>query len=136
MSSTCCETMWLLFLLKDFGLCHFGAVDLFCDSQSAFSMCKNPIFHDHTKHIKVDWHFIRKKVLAGIVKPSYIQTNFQLVDLFTKALLREQFQFLQSKMSILNIHRVLSKKNEKDIHVRSMQEKHLFNNLSKRWLVN
>ncbi|XP_017974449.1 PREDICTED: uncharacterized mitochondrial protein AtMg00810-like [Theobroma cacao] len=86
MSTTCCEIIWLLFLLKDFGVSHSDAVDRFCDNQSALSMCKNPVFHERTKHIEVDCHFIREKVLAGIVKPSYIRTDSQLADLFTKAI--------------------------------------------------
>lgn len=74
------------------------------DNQSMIYICKNPIFHERTKLIKIACHFIREKVLAKIIQPIYIQTKEQVTDLFTKALQLKQFYKLLSKMHIHNIH--------------------------------
>ncbi|WRX14135.1 Reverse transcriptase [Theobroma cacao] len=74
------------------------------DNQSMIYICKNPIFHERTKRIKIACHFIREKVLAKIIQPIYIQTKEQVTDLFTKALQLKQFYNLLSKMHIHNIH--------------------------------
>ncbi|XP_017970478.1 PREDICTED: uncharacterized mitochondrial protein AtMg00810-like [Theobroma cacao] len=64
-AATCCEVIWLLYLLKDFNVEHSCAVKLFCDNQSTLHICRNPIFHERTKHIEMDCHFIREKVATG-----------------------------------------------------------------------
>ncbi|EOY19798.1 Uncharacterized protein TCM_045138 [Theobroma cacao] len=86
MASTCCEVVWLKHLLSDFGIECIDVVILYSDSQSAIHINKNPVFHERTKHIELDCHFIKKKVLEGIIKPMYMSTNLQLADMFTKAL--------------------------------------------------
>ncbi|WRX14552.1 Reverse transcriptase [Theobroma cacao] len=91
-------------LAYDFGFTHSDTVELCCDNQFALSTSKIPMFHEIRKHIEVDCHFVREKVIKGFIKPSYIQTSLQLANLFTKVLLPGQFQFLLSKMSIPNVH--------------------------------
>ncbi|EOY09660.1 Uncharacterized protein TCM_025056 [Theobroma cacao] len=104
MASTCCELIWLKYLLFDFGISHDEPIVLYLDSQAAIHMSKNPVFHERTKHIKMDCHFVREKVLAGVIKPVHISTNLQLADSFTKALQERQFHNLLSKMKVLNNH--------------------------------
>lgn len=77
MAATTCEVIWLLCLLKDLGINHMQAVSLHCDNQFALHLCKNPIFHERTKHIKIDCHFIREKVLSSIISPTYVHTKLQ-----------------------------------------------------------
>lgn len=71
------------------------------------SICKDHVFHERTKYIEVDSHFVRKKVIASLIQPKYVPTKMQLADFFAKALLPGDFQFLLSKMCILNIYKHL-----------------------------
>ncbi|EOY26809.1 Cysteine-rich RLK (RECEPTOR-like protein kinase) 8 [Theobroma cacao] len=104
MASASCEIIWLKHLLADFGIEHKVAVVLYSDSQSTIHISKNPVFHERTKHIEMDCHFIREKVIEGTIKPIYISTDLQLADLFTKALQPRQFHNLLNKMNVHNIH--------------------------------
>ncbi|XP_072071634.1 uncharacterized protein [Arachis hypogaea] len=51
-----CELVWLLKLLKEFNILPPLPVDIFCDNKSAIYIASNPIFHERTKHVKVDCH--------------------------------------------------------------------------------
>ncbi|WOH00046.1 hypothetical protein DCAR_0519402 [Daucus carota subsp. sativus] len=100
MAAITCELKWLKGLLLSLGVHHTKAIKLFCDSQSALHIAKNPIFHERTKHIEVDYHYVRDAISDGLIDPSYVHTNTQLADVFTKALGRSQFEFLIRKLGV------------------------------------
>nr|KYP57037.1 hypothetical protein KK1_003291 [Cajanus cajan] len=104
MATTTCELKWVKSLLHCLGLSHSQPIMLYCDSQAALHIAKNPVFHERTKHIEVDCHFIRNAILNGIIRPSYVSTHVQLADIFTKALGRSHFHSLLSKLGIQNLH--------------------------------
>ncbi|GAB2279700.1 hypothetical protein Dimus_039365 [Dionaea muscipula] len=75
MATTSCEISWLLRLLKDLGVSSLTPVQLYCDNQAALHLSKNPVFHERTKHIEVDCHFTRNKVIEGEINTVYINTK-------------------------------------------------------------
>ncbi|RVX03863.1 Retrovirus-related Pol polyprotein from transposon RE2 [Vitis vinifera] len=104
MAAVTCELKWLKGLLLSLGVHHPKAIKLFCDSQSALHMAKNPVFHERTKHIEVDCHFVRDAITDGLITPSYVPIVTQLADIFTKALGKKQFDYLLAKLGIFEPH--------------------------------
>lgn len=86
MAASACEVMWLLALLNVFGVRNNGPITMKCDNVSALTLDKNPVFHDRTKHVEMDVHFIREKVATDILDPVYVHNSNQLANLFTKSL--------------------------------------------------
>lgn len=80
------ELVWLKQILKDFGVVHTDFVLLFCDNYTTIQITTNPTFHDRTKHIEVDCHFVRDKVVDKTIKLMSIKSANQLADMFTKPL--------------------------------------------------
>lgn len=96
------EAIWLKKLLNDIGCQCSQATTLYIDNQSAIRLVKNPEFHKRTKHIDIRYHFIREKVESNELAVSFIPSNLQLADIFTKALPRDRFSFLCTSLRIKN----------------------------------
>lgn len=100
MAATASEVTWVVRLLQDLCVQTIQPVTLHCDNQSAIYIGKNPVFHDRTKHIDIDCHFTRDKVLEGLLQLSYLPTQLQLADLLTKILPSTRFKELLSKLEV------------------------------------
>ncbi|KAL8121742.1 hypothetical protein AgCh_018473 [Apium graveolens] len=98
------ELKWLKAFLPSLGIHHKKVIPLFCHSQSALNIAKNPVFHERRKHIEVDCHFVQDAIQDDIISPFYAHTTEQLVDIFTKALGKRQFDFYFSKLGISGLH--------------------------------
>ena len=98
LASTTAELYWIRMLRQDFGFFLPHPPLLWCDNVSALAIATNPVFHTRTKHIKVDYHFVREKVLRRDVILKFISTHDQLAYLFTKALPSPRFNWLTSKL--------------------------------------
>ncbi|KAL5548711.1 hypothetical protein UlMin_003942 [Ulmus minor] len=99
-----CEGMWLQRLLRELRVEAKSTVRMFCDSQAAIDISKNPVHLDRTKHVEIDQHFISEKVNNGIIQLSYIPTKLQTTDILTKALPRTSFDEFNSKLGLYNIY--------------------------------
>ncbi|XP_074282629.1 uncharacterized protein LOC141607169 [Silene latifolia] len=97
---TTCEITWLFHLLQDLGLSHLGPAHLKCDNQAALAIAANPVYHERTKHIEVDCHFIREKIQQGLLTTSYVNTKEQVADILTKSCPVSQHHYLMSKMGV------------------------------------
>lgn len=75
MASAASEITWMVRLLGDLGVVNLKPVTLYCDNQSAIHITKNPEFHERTKHIEIDCHFTREKVLEGLIQLNYVSTT-------------------------------------------------------------
>ena len=102
MTTTICELKWLKELLSCFGINHHSPIKLYCDNQYALYIVSNPIFHERTKHIEVECHFVRDELLRAIITTGHVSSHAQLVDILTKALGKTQFKCVLSKLGICN----------------------------------
>lgn len=99
MAITYSEMKWIKDILASLGITQNAPMPLYYDNQAALRIAANPVFHEHTKHIEVDCHFIRDTVTDGIITTSHVRTTEQLVDLLTKPLGRQHFKYLLDKMA-------------------------------------
>ncbi|GJZ41064.1 ribonuclease H-like domain-containing protein [Tanacetum coccineum] len=77
LASVTSEVIWILKILKDLQIEFFLPVSLHCDNNSAIKIAANPVFHERTKHLEIDLHFVREKILNGVVKSSVAKQGLQ-----------------------------------------------------------
>ncbi|GJR20797.1 hypothetical protein Tco_0969324 [Tanacetum coccineum] len=93
LSACCAQVIWMRTQLLDYGY-KYNRIPKYCDSKSAIAISCNPIQHSRTKHIDIWYHFIKGHVEKGTVELYFVGTEYQLADLFTKALPKERFEYL------------------------------------------
>ncbi|KAL2900721.1 Retrovirus-related Pol polyprotein from transposon TNT 1-94 [Bienertia sinuspersici] len=106
MSSTASEVVWLEELLQDLKIQIPLPVTMYCDNTSAEYLAHNPGFHEKTKHIKRDWHYVREQVDSGFICTQHISSSHQLADILTKALPSPQHNALVAKLGLVDITQV------------------------------
>nr|GFA24774.1 hypothetical protein [Tanacetum cinerariifolium] len=79
--------------LKDYGF-DFHKIPMYCDNQSDIALCCNSVQHSRSKHIDIRHHFIKEQVERRVVELYFVETKYQLADIFTKALPRDRFETL------------------------------------------
>ncbi|GJR61385.1 retrovirus-related pol polyprotein from transposon TNT 1-94 [Tanacetum coccineum] len=102
MSGCCAQILWMRSQLKDYGFI-FNKIPLYCDNKSAIALSCNNVQHSRSKHIDIRHHFIREQVENGVVELYFVETNYQLADILTKALPRERFEFLLPRLGMKSL---------------------------------
>ncbi|GJS87231.1 retrovirus-related pol polyprotein from transposon TNT 1-94 [Tanacetum coccineum] len=96
-SGCCCaQFLWMRSQLTDYGL-GFNKIPMYYDNKSAIALCCNNVQHSRSKHIDIRFHFIKEQVENEVVELYFVNTEYQLADIFTKALGRERIEFLINK---------------------------------------
>ncbi|GJV90024.1 retrovirus-related pol polyprotein from transposon TNT 1-94 [Tanacetum coccineum] len=99
MSGCCAQILWMRSQLSDYGFAY-NHIPLYCDNKSAIALCCNNVQHSRSKHIDIRHHFIREQVEKGVVELYFVRTEYQLADIFTKALPRERFEFILPRLGM------------------------------------
>ncbi|GJY06690.1 retrovirus-related pol polyprotein from transposon TNT 1-94 [Tanacetum coccineum] len=99
LSGCCAQVLWMRSQLTDYGL-GFNKIPMYCDNKSAIALCCNNVQHSRSKHIDIRFHFIKEQVENGVVELYFVNTEYQLADIFTKALGRERIEFLINKLGM------------------------------------
>ncbi|GJW64762.1 hypothetical protein Tco_0116646 [Tanacetum coccineum] len=99
LSGCCAQVLWIRSQLTDNGL-GFNKIPMYCDNKSAISLCCNNVQHSRSKHIDIRFHFIKEQVENEVVELYFVNTEYQLADIFNKALGRERVEFLINKLGM------------------------------------
>ena len=97
------ESIWIQRLLGELGRQATGAQTLYGDNQGAIALASNPEYHARTKHIDIQYHFIRECVENGVIKLQYCPTEDMVADGMTKALPKERHWKLAREMGMSNM---------------------------------
>ena len=85
------------------GISHSSATSLHCDNLNAMQIDHNVVFHEHTRHIENDCHFIRHHILQGTIQLIFVSSADQITDIFTRAHLPSRFHDLVSKLKLAKL---------------------------------
>ncbi|GJU37340.1 putative ribonuclease H-like domain-containing protein [Tanacetum coccineum] len=99
MSSCCAHILWMRSQLTDYGL-GFNKIPMYYDNKSTIALCCNNVQHSRSKHIDIRFHFIKEHVKNGVIELCFVNTRYQLADIFTKPLARERIMFLINKLGM------------------------------------
>ena len=104
MALVTCELIWLKQLIQELRFGNDGQMMLVCDNQATLHITSNLIFHERTKHIEVDYHFIREKIASGCMTTSFVNSSEQLADIFTKSLRGPRIQYICIKLGAYDLY--------------------------------
>nr|GEV58326.1 hypothetical protein [Tanacetum cinerariifolium] len=99
LSGCCAQILWMRSQLTDYGL-GFNKIPMYCDNKSAIALCCNNVQHSRSKHIDIRYHFIKEQVENEVIELYFVNMEYQLADLFTKALGRDIIKFLINKLGM------------------------------------
>ncbi|GJW86569.1 hypothetical protein Tco_0161909 [Tanacetum coccineum] len=100
LSACYAQVIWMKTQLLDYGY-RYNKIPMYCDSKSAIAISCNLIQHSRTKHINTRYHFIKEHIEKGTIELYFVGTEYQLADLFTKALPKERFENLVHRIVII-----------------------------------
>jgi Reverse transcriptase (RNA-dependent DNA polymerase) len=95
------ESVWMTDFLGSLGVTLHGPAVLNADNQGSIALTRNPVFHDRSKHIDIQYHFARDLIRAGRISLNYVPTADMLADLLTKSLPRARHLCLSKAIGLL-----------------------------------
>jgi len=104
MASAACELVWLKQLLQELQFGDVMQMTLVCDNQATLHISSNSVFHERTKHIEIDCHFVREKVMSGDIKTEFVNSSDQLADIFTKSLRGPRIDYICNKLGTYDLY--------------------------------
>ncbi|RDX96099.1 Copia protein, partial [Mucuna pruriens] len=104
MASATCELIWVKQFIQELKFVDVQPMKMYCDNQVALHIASNPVFHQRTKHIEIDCHFVQEKLLAKEISTEFVNSSNQLADIFTKSLRGPQIQVIRSKLGAYNLY--------------------------------
>nr|GEV64110.1 retrovirus-related Pol polyprotein from transposon TNT 1-94 [Tanacetum cinerariifolium] len=102
LSICCAQVLWMRTQLTDYGF-QLKKIPIYCDLKSAIAISCNPVQHSRTKQIAVRYHFIKEHVEKGMIELYFIKTDYQLADIFTKALPTDRFNYLVRRLGMRSL---------------------------------
>jgi hypothetical protein len=94
------ELIWVEALLRELGVKLQKKPCLWCDNLGATYLSVNPVFHARTRHIEIDFHFVRERVAANLLDIKFISSKDQVADGFTKALPVKQLDEFKCNLNL------------------------------------
>lgn len=101
MAHATAELLWVQSLLTELGI-PFAKPTLFCDNLSVVALSHNPVLHARTRHMELDIHFVREKVVSKALSIVHVPASEQIADVFTKLVSSLQFPVLRDKLNVCN----------------------------------
>lgn len=98
----CTQLLSMMKTLQDIQIKFSQPISILCDNTSAISISKNHVMYSKTKHIPINYHFLRQQVLEKMVKLECVSSKEQVVGIFSKPLPREAFEYLKQKLVFLS----------------------------------
>ena len=99
--------VWIKHLLKGMKEEIIEPMILYYDNTSAINIPKNPIMNAKTKHIAIKYHYVRELVEDKQVKMEYVNSKEQIVDIFTKPLPKDAFEYLRGKLWVMPLSKAI-----------------------------
>ncbi|PKU78648.1 Retrovirus-related Pol polyprotein from transposon TNT 1-94 [Dendrobium catenatum] len=100
LSAATSDVIWLRRLVEELDLPQSSPTPIYCDNTSAIAIARNPVFHARTKHIEIDYQFIRQHIKNGAISITHISSDAQIADILTKSFSIARFQNLRHKLTI------------------------------------
>nr|GFC95020.1 retrovirus-related Pol polyprotein from transposon TNT 1-94 [Tanacetum cinerariifolium] len=93
------QILWMRSQLTDYGL-GFNKILMYGDNKSVITLCCNNVQHYSSKHIDIRYQFIKEHVENGVIELYFVNIEYQLADIFTKALGKDRIEFLINKLGM------------------------------------
>nr|GEW19200.1 retrovirus-related Pol polyprotein from transposon TNT 1-94 [Tanacetum cinerariifolium] len=95
LSGCCAQVLWMSSQLTD-----YDKIPIYYDNKSAIALCCNNVQRSRSKHTDIRFHFIKEQVENEVVELYFVNTEYQLANIFTKALCRERIEFFINKLGM------------------------------------
>ena len=99
-----CELLWIKHVLQELGVDYESPMSLYCDNKVVIEIAHNPVQHDRTKHVEVNWHFIKENLDRKIIQFPFVRSEDQQTDIFTKAVSEKAFYNAIDKLDLISMY--------------------------------